>query len=88
MPVTFHRAFDLAKNPATSLEDVIETGSTRILTSGGELRAKDGLSILRYLVDTAKGRILIMPCGGIDSGNITSIRDPPAVRRCIRQCLL
>jgi copper homeostasis protein len=73
LPVTFHRAFDLAKNPATALEDVIETGSTRILTSGGELRATDGLSILRYLVDTAKGRILIMPCGGIDSGNITRI---------------
>jgi copper homeostasis protein CutC len=33
----------------------------------------DGLSILRYLVDSAKGRILIMPCGGIDSGNIARI---------------
>ena len=73
LPVTFHRAFDLAKNPATALEDVIETGSARILTSGGEARATDGLAILRYLVDTAKGRILIMPCGGIDSGNITRI---------------
>lgn len=73
LPVTFHRAFDLAKNPATALEEVIETGSTRILTSGGELRATDGLSILRYLVDAAKGRILIMPCGGIDSGNIARI---------------
>jgi copper homeostasis protein len=73
LPVTFHRAFDLAKNPATALEDVIETGSSRILTSGGESRATDGLSILRYLIDTAKGRILIMPCGGIDSGNITRI---------------
>jgi copper homeostasis protein len=73
LPVTFHRAFDLARNPATALEDVIETGSTRILTSGGESRATDGLSILRYLVDSAKGRILIMPCGGIDSGNIVRI---------------
>jgi copper homeostasis protein CutC len=73
LPVTFHRAFDLAENPATALEDVIETGSTRILTSGGESRATDGLAILRYLVDTAKGRILIMPCGGIDSGNIARI---------------
>jgi copper homeostasis protein len=70
MPVTFHRAFDLAQDPAKALEDVIETGSSRILTSGGESRATDGISILRYLVDTAKGRILIMPCGGIDFGNI------------------
>ncbi len=73
LPVTFHRAFDLAENPTTALEDVIETGSTRILTSGGESRATDALAILRYLVDTAKGRILIMPCGGIDSGNIARI---------------
>jgi copper homeostasis protein len=73
LPVTFHRAFDLARNPATALEDVIETRSTRILTSGGESRATDGLSILRHLVDSAKGRILIMPCGGIDSGNIARI---------------
>lgn len=70
--VTFHRAFDLA-NPATALEDVIETGSTRILTSGGEVRATDALSTLRHLVDTAKGRIWIMPCGGIDSGNIARV---------------
>jgi copper homeostasis protein len=73
LPVTFHRAFDLAKNPASALADVIETGSARILTSGGESLATDGLSILRYLVDTAKERILIMLCGGIDSGNITRI---------------
>ena len=72
LPVTFHRAFDLA-NPATALEDVIETGSTRILTSGGEARATDALSTLRHLIDTAKGRIWIMPCGGIDSGNIARI---------------
>ena len=73
LPVTFHRAFDLAKNPATALEDVLETRSSRILTSGGEARATDGLAILRYLVDAAKGRILIMPCGGIDSGSIARI---------------
>jgi copper homeostasis protein len=80
LPVTFHRAFDLAENPASALEDVIETGSSRILTSGGESRATDGLSILRYLVDTAKGRILIMPCGGIDSGNITRIARATSAR--------
>jgi copper homeostasis protein len=73
LPVTFHRAFDLVKNPAIALQDVIETGSTRSLTSGGESRATDGLAILRYLVDAAKGRILIMPCGGIDAGNIALI---------------
>jgi copper homeostasis protein len=73
LPVTFHRAFDLAKNPATALEDVVRTGAARILTSGGESRATDGLSILTHLVETANRRVLIMPCGGINSGNIVRI---------------
>ncbi len=73
LPVTFHRAFDLAKNPATALEEVIQTGASRILTSGGESRATDGLSILTHLVQAAKERVLIMPCGGINSGNIVRI---------------
>jgi copper homeostasis protein len=73
LPVTFHRAFDLAKNPATSLEDVIQTGASRILTSGGEPQATDGLSILTHLVQAAERRILIMPCGGVNAGNIVRI---------------
>jgi copper homeostasis protein len=73
LPTTFHRAFDLAKNPTTALEDVIQTGSSRILTSGGESRATDGLPALLHLVQAAKHRIAIMPCGGINSGNILRI---------------
>jgi copper homeostasis protein len=80
LPVTFHRAFDLAENRATALEDVIETGAARILTSGGELRATDGLSILRFLMDAAKGRLRIMPCGGIDCSNITTIARTTSAR--------
>jgi copper homeostasis protein len=80
LPVTFHRAFDLAKNAATALEDVIQTGASRILTSGGEQRATDALSILTRLVRLAKNRILIMPCGGINSANIVSIVQTTSVR--------
>jgi copper homeostasis protein len=82
LPVTFHRAFDLAKkkNAATALEDVIRTGSSRILTSGGEERATDALLILTRLVHLAKNRILIMPCGGINSANIVSVVRTTSVR--------
>jgi copper homeostasis protein len=73
LPVTFHRAFDLAKNAATALEEVIQTGASRILTSGGEPRATDALLVLAHLVQAAKNRILIMPCGGINSANIVPI---------------
>jgi copper homeostasis protein len=73
LPVTFHRAFDLAKNAVTALEEVIQTGASRILTSGNQQRATDALAILARLVQSAGNRILIMPCGGINSTNITRI---------------
>jgi copper homeostasis protein len=73
LPVTFHRAFDASGNLEASLEEVIQTGASRILTSGGEPRAADALSILARLVQAASGRILLMPCGGIDSENVVRI---------------
>jgi copper homeostasis protein len=73
LPVTFHRAFDASENLETSLEAVLETGASRILTSGGQPRATDALSTLARLVQSAKGRILLMPCGGINSENVVQI---------------
>jgi copper homeostasis protein len=73
LPVTFHRAFDASENFEKSLEAVIETGAARILTSGGQPRATDGLSTLARLVQAARGRILLMPCGGINSENVVDI---------------
>ena len=73
LPVTFHRAFDLAENRTAALEDVIQTRASRILTSGGEQRATDALLILTHLMQAAKNRILIMPCGGINSANIERV---------------
>ncbi|MFZ1138775.1 MAG: copper homeostasis protein CutC [Candidatus Sulfotelmatobacter sp.] len=73
LPVTFHRAFDASHNLETSLQDVIQTGASRILTSAGQPRATDGLQTLARLVQAAGERILIMPCGGINSDNVLDI---------------
>jgi copper homeostasis protein len=73
LPVTFHRAFDAAENLETSLEEVIQTGAARILTSGAQSLATDGLSTLARLVQAARGRILVMPCGGINSDNVVHV---------------
>jgi copper homeostasis protein len=70
LPVTFHRAFDDSHDFEASLEKVIQTGTSRILTSAGQPRATDGLETLARLIQKARGRILLMPCGGINSDNI------------------
>lgn len=68
--VTFHRAFDLVADKKQGLEDVIATGATAILTSGGKNSAFDGLAELKELAEDAKGRINIIAGGGINDLNL------------------
>lgn len=69
LPVTFHRAFDLAHDPHEALEAVIRTGCARLLTSGQQATAEAGLPLLRELVKQADGRIEIMAGAGINPIN-------------------
>ena len=73
LPVTFHRAFDATENLEAALEDVIQTGASRILTSGGEARATDAVLTLTRLVQAAGDRVVLMPGGGINSENIVQV---------------
>jgi copper homeostasis protein len=73
MGVTFHRAFDMCADLYQSLEDVVELGCERILTSGGKSTAIEGANIITHLVDKAAGRIKIMPGGGVNEHNITDL---------------
>ena len=50
LSVTFHRAFDRTKDPFRALEDIIETGCGRILTSGQQPKAVDGVQIIKELI--------------------------------------
>ncbi|MBN3034431.1 MAG: copper homeostasis protein CutC [Bacteroidales bacterium] len=75
MSVTFHRAFDMARDPSEALDAVIGTGACRILTSGGRNKAADGLDTISRLVQKAGERIIIMPGSGIHEGNIREIRE-------------
>jgi copper homeostasis protein len=80
LPVTFHRAFDLCQDLDASLEAVIHTGAARILTSAGEARVTDAIPALAHLVRAAGDRVVVMPGGGVDVGNIHHILRQTAAR--------
>jgi copper homeostasis protein len=71
--VTFHRAFDEARNLEEALEAVIGTGANRILTSGGESTALAGAAQLAKLNAKAAGRIQLMAGGGVRPGNVATL---------------
>ena len=73
MQVTFHRAFDRCVDPIQGLEDIIETGCHRILTSGQVPNVANALPLIKQLVEQANGRIVIMPGSGVRANNINEI---------------
>jgi copper homeostasis protein len=73
MSVTFHRAYDMCKDPFKGLEDVIATGADRLLTSGQKNRVEEGVGLINQLIRQADKRIIIMPGSGINLSNITQI---------------
>lgn len=72
---TFHRAFDCVDNPSKALEQLIDLGVDRVLTSGQETSAKKGLNVLKQLHEQANGRITILAGGGINSDNARLFKD-------------
>ena len=69
---TFHRAFDVVKDPLNEIENLVEIGVNRILTSGQKDIAMDGLVLLEKLNSISDKRIIIMPGSGISKNNLKS----------------
>lgn len=73
MNVTFHRAFDMTRDPFEALETLIGLGVDRILTSGQEPSVLEGLDLIRDLHRRADGRVIVMPGAGITLRNLPKI---------------
>ena len=71
--VTFHRAFDRVNDASKALEDIIETGCERILTSGLQPTALEGAELIAALIKQVNERIIIMPGSGVRSDNIIQL---------------
>lgn len=73
MSITFHRAIDVCRSVEDALEQIVELGCHRILTSGHAASAMQGVDTLRQMVAQANGRIAIMAGGGVNPGNAAEI---------------
>lgn len=80
LPVTFHRAFDVVGDPSRALEELIDIGVRRILTSGGKSAALDGADAIAKLVDQAGDRITIVAGGGIRENNVREVIERTRVK--------
>jgi copper homeostasis protein len=73
MQCTFHRAFDMTRDPMASLDTLVELGVHRVLSSGQEPSVLEGLDLLTELVRHAGERIIVMPGCGITPRNVNKI---------------
>lgn len=73
LKVTCHRAFDMTRDPFEALEDCIEVGFDRILTSGHRTSALLGVDLIGELIKKANGRIAIMPGSGVNENTVEEI---------------
>src|SRR4051812_14577749 len=69
----FHRAFDVTPDPLTALDELVDLGITRILTSGQQDTVPEGVDLIRRLIEHAQDRIEILPGGGIKPFNLPDV---------------
>lgn len=79
LSVTFHRAFDVCRDPRKALEQIVELGCDRILTSGQQATAETGIPLLKELQEQAAGRIILLAGCGVNEKNIHRIAEETGI---------
>jgi len=69
----FHRAFDVTPDPFEALEQLVDLGMTRVLTSGQKESVPEGVDLIKTLIERAGNRVEILPGGGIQHWNVNEI---------------
>lgn len=69
LPVTFHRAIDVCRDPVGAIEALVRAGVARVLSSGGAPTATEGADTLQRMVDVAGGRLVVAAGGGVTEDN-------------------
>jgi copper homeostasis protein len=71
--VIFHRAFDVTPEPFEALEQLIDLGVKRVLTSGQAPTALSGAGLIAELIRRARGRIEVLPGGGVNPATVAEV---------------
>lgn len=85
-PCTLHRAFDVCRDLPLTLEDAIDCGFKRILTSGGAATVGDGLKKIIQLLNQAGKRIIVMPGGGMKPEYVKPLSDTENLKEIHASC--
>ncbi|HWG45593.1 MAG TPA: copper homeostasis protein CutC [Gemmataceae bacterium] len=72
-PIVFHRAFDVTPDPFVALEQLIDLGVRRVMTSGQEVSAYNGTALIAELIRRAAGRIEVLPAAGINRFTVADV---------------
>ncbi len=73
MGVTFHRAIDQCVEPIAALDTIMAAGCERILTSGLQANAYDGIGMINQMHQYCGQRLKIMAGAGVNSHNVREI---------------
>lgn len=82
----FHRAFDCVKDPYKAMEKLIELGAHRVLTSGQEQKAIDGICLLADLQKKYGDKIQILAGSGVNSSNALEIMEKTGISQVHSSC--
>lgn len=82
----FHRAFDVTKDPYTSLEQLIDLGVDRILTSGQKAKAMDGKELIKDLQEKYGSKIEILAGSGMNASNAKELMDYTGIHQVHSSC--
>ena len=73
MEVTFHKAIDEILNPLDYIDDLVNIGIKRILTSGGKATALEGKDLINEMIKKSNGRLKIVVAGKVTKGNLNGL---------------
>ncbi|TVR17374.1 MAG: copper homeostasis protein CutC [Balneolaceae bacterium] len=85
-PCTFHRAIDVSSSPIDAMDDIVQCGFKRILTSGGEDSVEEGLPVLLKMLEKAGDDIIILPGGGMEPGLIEPLKKSNRLKEVHASC--